>query len=151
MLNPATLQDAIVDQLRAIPDLVAMVGDEGSIQAYDDESLVHGDPEISAADMMGVSVLVVWAGAEMPRQGETRGWTHRFRIFLRADSISSYYSLVQAIVDGVPAPPAGDGTCTFLDGVVHQDCDGIQDLEVAPERGEDGVGRLSISFSITER
>lgn len=151
MISPTTLQNAIITQLRAIPELIALVGDEEAIQAYDDESLVHGHPETSAADMLGVSVLVVWAGAEMPRQGETRGWSHRFRFYLKADSITSYYSLVQAIVDGVPAPPAGDGVTSFLDGVVHPECDGVQDLEIIPEQGEDGVGRLSLSFTITEQ
>jgi hypothetical protein len=140
------LQDAIVAQLRDIPELVEFIGDADDIQAYDDESRIHGNPELTEFSMMGRAVMIVWAGAEMPRTGDTRGWRHRFKIFLKAESVTAYYDLAQLIFDGTPA-----GECdNFLNVTVHPSCDGIQDADLSPEQGDDGVERLTITFSLTE-
>lgn len=150
MLNPTDLQDRLVELLRAIPELVSEVGDTGSIQAYDDESLIDGDADLTAASMLGKAVLVVWTGAECPRAGETRGWTHKFTIFLEAPDIRAYHRLAQIIIDGVPTPPDGDGHASFIESDVPG-TDGIQEVELAVQPGSDGDPRLALSFSITEQ
>lgn len=146
MINPLDLQNAIVDKLRAIPALIALVGDMGSIQAYDDESQTDGTLDGSELGMMDTAILVGWLGAQLPRMGETRGWTHQFKIVLKADSIMVYYQLAQLIFDGIP-----DGEYdTFLNCMIHQDCDGIQNAELNRDT-TDGVDRLAIQFTLTER
>jgi hypothetical protein len=119
MLNPSDLQNAIVAKLQAIPGLVDIVGDIGEITAYDDESQISGDPNTAEFSMMGRALMVFWEGAELPRTGETRGWKHTFRIALKAESIQAYYTMAQAIFDGVPDVPTGDGFNSFLNCDIH--------------------------------
>jgi hypothetical protein len=102
MINPLDLQNAIVDKLRDIPELVDFIGDIGEIQGYDEESQTEGTEDGAEFSMMGRAVMVSWKGAELPRTGETRGWKHAFKIALKAESIQSYYSLAQLIFDGKP-------------------------------------------------
>src|SRR6266542_660102 len=102
MLNPKDLQDAIVAKLQAIPELIAAVGGADAIEAYDDESLVSGDPDTAEQGMLGIALLVLWTGMELPRTGELGGWTHTFRIALKAASIQEYFVLAQLVFDGVP-------------------------------------------------
>ena len=151
MLSPIDLQNMIVDLLRAMPELVAILGDVASVEAYDDESQIAGNPDTAQLSMMGRAVLVIWDGAEMPRMGETRGWRHSFKIAIKAESIQAYHNIVQAIIDGIPSVPAGDEINSFLNSTIHPDCDGIQDVQLQPERSADGIGRLSISFSVHEK
>lgn len=151
MISPLDLQNAIVDKLRAIPELVSFIGDVAEIQAYDDESQTDGDWETTEFGMQGRAVMVMWTGTELPRTGETRGWKHSFKIALKSESIQAYFQAVKLIIDGVPTGdgiPAGEA-CNFLNST-FQACDGIQELEILPERGDDHVGRLSIQFTITE-
>src|SRR5690349_13235289 len=108
MISPLTLQDNIVALLRAIPELVDFVGAADNIQGYDDESQIAGDMETSELSLMGRAVMVAWAGAELPREGDTRGWQHSFEIGLKAESIQTYYGLAQLIFDGVPQPALFD-------------------------------------------
>ena len=147
MINPSTLQDAIVTKLRAIAALVDFVGDAAEIQAYDDESQIAGDPDTAEFSMLGRAVMLVWDGAQLPREGDTRGWKHSFRLHLKAESIMAYYTLAQLIFDGVPA-----GECfNFLNSNISDLTDGIQDAEIVPIKAADGVARLLIQFSLTER
>lgn len=150
MILPTTLQDRIVDLLRSIPELVSEIGDLGSIQAYDDESLIDGDAATTAAGLMGKALLVVWMGTESPRTGELRGWRHKFTIIIEAPDITTHHRIAQLIIDGVPQPPAGDGVCSFLNSEIP-DTDGIQEVVIEPEPAQDGTTRLTISFSVTER
>jgi len=147
MINPQDLQLAVVTKLREIPALLDLVGDEHAIQAYDDESQINGTLENAEFSMLGTSVLVGWTGAELPREGETRGWTHHLKIVLNADGILAYFTLAQTILDGT-----AEGDCdSFLNSEIHPDCDGIQNAELTPEPGDDRVGRLSLSFTLTEK
>jgi len=150
MLNLYELQNSMVDKLRAIPDLVDLVGDIAEITMYGDESQISGNPETAEFSMMGRAVMVIWTGSELPRTGETRGWKHSFRIALKAESIQTYYALAQAIFDGVPDVPAGDGCNNFLNCDIPG-TDGIQEAIIEPVRSADGVGRLQITFSLYER
>ena len=147
MISPTTLQDSIVSKLQGILELVDFLGDTASIQAYDDESILAGTADLAELGMTGRAVLVVWNGAELPREGETRGWTHSFRIHLKAESITSYYTLAQLIIDGQPA-----GDCeSFLNCNISDLTDGIQNVSIVPSTAADNIGRLSIDFTITER
>jgi len=148
MINPLDIQSNIVALLQAIPELVDAVGDVDSIQGHDDESVFAGDADTAAMNMMGRAILVAWTGAELPREGETRGWTHNFRIAVKAQSITDYFSIAKMIFDGIPQEPAGDGCNTFLNSTIHDECDGVQNADLSPQ-SKSGV--YFIDFSITER
>ena len=129
MINPGNTANRDRHQTALYSTLISVIGDVGAIQAFDDELNIQGTPDLAFNDMMGYGIVVTWIGADSPRSGETRGYTHNFSLMLHAPTHSDYFTLAQAVVDGIPA---GDWQA-FQSCEVHADCDGVQSVSILPD------------------
>lgn len=152
MISPNVLLKEIVEKLQSIPALA-----EVQIDAYDSESELYKNVDQALDNMnQATSVLVFWEGCEFPRTGETKGPNHKFSMFLRCQSSASvsnalgYHDLIQAIMDGKPEPPSGDGYWKFIDSELTN-CEPFNELSVTPIQDGDGITFWGIRFSCTEK
>ncbi len=107
--------------------------------------MIDGVPEAAEFSLMGRAVLVVWSDAEPPRTGETGGWRHIFRIYVKAEPIQAYFRIAKLIVDGVPTGEPDN----FLNCNMSDLTDGVPDAELILAHDNTVVGRLYFQFSPT--
>jgi hypothetical protein len=114
------LTEAMVTALRAIPEVVALLGgDPLAIDSYIDRTPDRNSVNAAIYQMRAGSVLVVWRETLLS-EGEIEGWVHNIEICLRAARGGSVLELGIAIINGTPVP--GDGQrwryCPLMGGVL---------------------------------
>jgi hypothetical protein len=135
------LTDAMVNALRAVPEVVALLGgDPEAIAGYIDRNPDRNAIGAAIYQMKPGSVLVAWQETFLS-EGEMEGWSHRYVIFVRASRGESSLDLLVAIVNGVPIP--GDGQrwryCPLMPGVLPTNV-----TEISRPTDEEGIDYFSI-------
>jgi hypothetical protein len=154
LINPSEIVDALVELLRDIPDLVALMGgDDERIYAYHD--LYPKNVSIDAAKALALSpsVMVAWTGSNPGTYGPGEAWKHSISITLRAqcedefEAKAAYYSLFRQITKGEPSS---------LDGVplayatVHTSCNPMDTPTINRQVDAAGIDYFEVSTSFTE-
>lgn len=122
MVNRTELLNAMVDTLRAIPELIALLEDgANSITAYVDQKPTKTSAGKAVYQMGDGTILCSWSGSTLERSGETMlGWVHTIDIFARAKRGGSALEILDALANGYPNP--GDGQrwdrCPLISGVL---------------------------------
>jgi hypothetical protein len=114
------LTEAMVTALRAIPEVVALLGgDPLAITSYIDRTPDKNSVSAAIYQMRAGSVLVIWRETLLA-EGDIEGWVHNIEICLRAARGDSVLELGIAIINGTPVP--GDGQrwryCPLMEGVL---------------------------------
>ncbi len=154
MIDPAELLDALVDALRAIPELRSeMNGDEARIAAYhyrfpDENSLVKAVHEMPAP-----GILVAWRGAGPGQRGGFQCYEHQLSLFLRSreqqsgDDATGYYRLYRYIADGVP----GGSGLPLIHRTVHASCDPMSNVPgIVQQTDAEGVDYFEVGIAFKE-
>lgn len=105
MLAPKTIQNALVDKLRAIPELVALFSSADKISAYIDQWPGKVDVLEAVRSLEEGSLLVVYQECAEGRVGRMETWKHRLSLYLKpmGEMSDAWYWMV----NGIPA--GGDG------------------------------------------
>lgn len=134
MINPGTLLDNIVTQLRLVSDLVIeMGGDADRIAPYYDQYPDSTSVTRAIADMSAPGILVVWDGTAQGG-GQMQPWTHQFRLIVKlgekvaASNGTDRYAALLLLVEGIPT----GATLPLKNLEINSGCDGM----VLPPRFE---------------
>jgi hypothetical protein len=153
MINPAELVDALVEKLRAIPELVLeMEGDPERISAYHDLYPKRVSLPLAIYEMPVPSILVAWQGTVPGSFGENEAWKHNLSLYLRAretfegDPPTAYHRLFDLIVNGVPA----EGALKMLYTTVHERCHPMDLPSIQRSTHEQGTDYFEVTVSFTE-
>lgn len=127
MINPGTLLDDIVTQLRLISELVTEFdGDASRIFPYYDNYPTSTSVTRAIQDMPAPGLLVMLEGGGQGG-GQMQTWVHRFRLVLKlgekvsASTGSDHYSALHLLVDGIPTGSA----LKLLAMQLNSGCDGM--------------------------
>jgi hypothetical protein len=147
LVSLIALTDAMVAALRAVPELVDLLGgDPNAINAYLDQPPERNSLGSAIYRMKPGSVLAAWQETFLT-QGEMEGWLHRIVIFVRAARGESSLDLIGAIINGIPVP--GDGLrwrfCPLMDGVLPTTIS-----EISRPTDEEGIDYFSIMTETKE-
>lgn len=157
MTNPYSLLDALVDKLRDIPALVALVGTKEAIQGHRDAYPGATTTEAIYA-LQPPAILIIWDGSGPSSAQGREVWQHSFRAIFRCSAEISgapggYGLLWDQFVNGVPA----GGNQPFFRAAVHESCYPIDTpsisrtfLLTSPETGQ-GIEYFESRFSLTEK
>jgi hypothetical protein len=153
MINPAELVDALVEKLRAIPELVAeMEGDPERVSAYHDLYPKRVSLPLAIYEMPVPSILVAWQGTAPGSFGAGEAWKHNLSLYLRARETfeggppTAYYRLFDLIVNGVPA----GGALKMLYTTVHARCLPMDLPSIQRATDEQGTDYFEVTVSFTE-
>lgn len=153
MINVSSLVDAIVDHLRKIPDLVAILqGRENAIYAYHDRFADTNSVALAIAKMEPGQLMVVWVGS-VPG-APTSWWKHQIKIYIRANeedfngaTPEGYYEIVRLIFDGVP-----EGQSLPMRAIEPlESVDPMQDESISRSSDLEGVDYFEIDLAFNER
>jgi len=134
MIDITELTNDHVTTFQSIPEVVAeLTGqDPSKIIGWIDHNADMNQFRRGQFEMEDGSVLVAYIetlNGETPNQ--TGKWIHKFSYFVRAREGASAYTLINALVDGVPDP--GDGqrwrTCGLMGGILPVSITQIERLE----------------------
>jgi len=153
MINPAELVDALVEKLRAIPELVLEIeGDPQRIYAYHDLYPKRVSLPLAIYEMPVPSILVAWQGTTPGSFGAGEAWKHNLSLYLRAretlegDPPTAYYRLFDLIVNGVPA----GGALKMLYTTIHPRCHPMDLPSIQRTSDEQGTDYFEVTVSFTE-
>lgn len=153
MINVSRLVDSIVDNLRAIPELVALMqGRDESIFAYHDLYPDRNSLTLEITKLLPGQMMVAWTGTT-PSSGMGY-WNHSIKIYARAieepsngAAPDSYYEIVRLVFDGVPA-----GQSLTMRQIEFLDfCDPMANENVFRSSDIEGIDHFEIDLTFTER
>jgi hypothetical protein len=141
------LTNALVNTLRAIPELVTELGGDPSvIVPYIDGNPAPNSLSQAIYQQALGSVLAAWQETIL-NEGEMEAWRHDYVIFLRAAKGHSPLTLGDILINGVPNP--GDGLrwryCPVMDGVLPATV-----TNLARPSDSEGIDYHSILVQFTE-
>jgi hypothetical protein len=137
------ITNAMVDTLKAIPELVALLegGLATNIVGYIDVNPTRNSMSNAVYQMPAGSLLVVWNGTTL-ESGEMAAWYHVLQIYVRARRGDSALAIIDALVDGIPIP--GDGLrwryCPIMDGLLPTEV-----RDVARLIDEEGIDYFAVT------
>ena len=127
MINPGTLLDDIVTQLRLVSALVTeMAGDPDRIAPYYDNYPESTSTTRAIQDMPAPGLLVMYDGTSQGG-GRMQPWAHQFKLILKlgekvsASTGADHYSALHLLVDGIPT----GGALKLLNMEINSGCDGM--------------------------
>lgn len=118
MIKPAEIVDALVDKLRAIPELVAELGAAENIVPYHSRYPTEVNLFQFIHKQKAGSLVVAHRGTGFSGRSE---WQHRIEVYLRSgenvpdDPVRSYSTLMQLMMDGIPSGQP----VSLLQGDIH--------------------------------
>lgn len=137
MVDPASILDAIVLKLRAIPAVVAAVSSTSNIYAHTPNFPVLNSLQQTLNNMGSPSILVAYESGQTGT--DTTAWVHNVSIYVmpRGDILS----LLTAIINGVPTTD----TVKFQDVEVLPTLDCAHELSILPPESKD-FGEVTFDF-----
>lgn len=153
MIKVSKLINSVVDKLRQIPELVALLhGDENSIFAYHDVYPSKSSLALAVIELKPGQIMVAWNGSG-PAPAPMGFWQHNVKVFLRGaeerDDVDpeGYYDLFRLIFDGVPAGQALPmRSIEFV-----PECDPMSNESISRSSDIEGVDYFEIDFNFVER
>lgn len=153
MIRVKQLVDAIVDNLRAIPELVALLqGNEEAIFAYHDIYPAKSSVAMAVLELEPGQIMVAWNGTT-PAAAPMGFWRHNVKIFVRAAeevqtlNPEGYYELFRLMFDGVP-----DGqTLTMRQMEMIPECDPMESETIVRSSDIEGTDYFEIDLNFTEK
>jgi hypothetical protein len=110
MVDPSDLIDALVEKLRAIEDLVELVGgDPDRIFAYSDRFPDSVSIDKARYKLPSPGMMIAYEGCGPGSSGTNEAWKHELSVSLRAkdetgsESPAAYYAMFRQFVKGKPA------------------------------------------------
>lgn len=153
MIRVKSLVNAIVDNLRSIPELVACLqGNEEAIFAYHDIYPAKSSVALAVVELQPGQVMVAWNGTT--QAAAAMGfWQHNVKIFIRAAeeveglNPDGYYELFRLIFDGVPEGQ----TLTMRQLEQIPECDPMENETIVRSTDGEGVDYFEVNLSFTEK
>ncbi len=153
MIDPSEIGDALVEKLRAIPELVEQVGNDAErIYAYHDSYPERASLAVAIHQMPVPSIMVVWEGTGPGHFGTVEVWKHNFGVYLRAgqelagNPPAGYYRLFRLITRGTPVPDAQPLIYT----TVHPNCHPMDTPAIERHTDAEGLDYMRVPVSFTE-
>ncbi len=149
MLNIQTILTAVVDGLKSIPELVALVQSPDNIVPYADDYSEYRS-FVDAMDSMPVPSILVGhdetalttvGGSDFPR------WCHRFVIVFRLERTSESMKAIELLINGMPDAQAGSPW------IAHDILDTVyppSDIAISKVKNADGTELYQLSFLAVE-
>ena len=155
MINPAEIIDSLIEKLRAIPELVELMGgDEERIFAYHDRYPKKSSIETATSLAPAPSIMVAWAGTGPSQFGGNEAWRHEFSLALRTapelddgQTPASFYQLFRLITKGIPQ--GGDGV-PLIFTTVHGSCHPMETPLIRRLTDIAGINYFEVLMSFTE-
>lgn len=153
MIRVKRLVNAIVDNLRSIPELVAVLqGKEEAIFAYHDIYPAKSSVALAVVELEPGQIMVAWNGTT-PAAAAMGFWQHNVKVFIRAaEEVESldpdgYYELFRLIFDGIPE--GQELTMRQLEQI--PECDPMENETVVRSTDAEGVDYFEVDLSFTEK
>lgn len=121
MVSEVDLTNAMVETLKRIPPLMALLDPANGVQAYIDRNPDRNSANKEVYQQPNGSLLVIWQGTTLETTDDSmEAWIHLIQIFIRARLNASAMPIFHALVNGIPVP--GDGLrwryCPLMPGVL---------------------------------
>lgn len=121
MVSRVELIETMVDTLKLIPELVALLESPASIVGYIDLSPGRNSVSKAVYQMADGSLLCSWSASSLERSTETMlGWIHTIQIFARAKRGGSALAILDALANGIPDNGKNErwDRCPLISGVL---------------------------------
>lgn len=153
MIRVKRLVNAIVDNLRSIAELVAVLqGKEEAIFAYHDVYPAKSSVALAIVELEPGQIMVAWNGTA-PAAAAMGFWQHNVKIFIRAEEEvetldpDGYYELFRLIFDGVPE--GQELTMRQLEQI--PECDPMENETIDRSTDAEGVDYFEVNLTFTEK
>lgn len=150
MVDTNDIIDALITQLRDIPDLVTAVGgDETRIFAYKDAYPGSVSLREAVYSQTTPSVMVAFEARKRDKNGEWPTVRHDLLVIVRPSSVSGYATIAALITEGTPTTAA----LPMYILEIHADClpFGVDLPELQRESDANGIDYYTLLLSFKEK
>lgn len=153
MIRVKSLVEAIVNNLRSIPELVAILqGREEAIFAYHDIYPAKSSVALAIIELQPGQIMVAWNGTS-PAAAPLGFWSHNVKVYIRAAEESEtldpegYYELFRLIFDGVPEGQS----LTMRQMEQIPECDPMENETIVRSSDAEGIDYFEVDLNFTEK